>query len=123
MRKSLLYLLATAAFLLLSQVEGNTCTNVIVTPGASRDGSVLVSYAADSHYLYGELYYKPAADWKPGSMIPIYDWDTHRYLGERVSGHHHRDHLGRPFRAGGQEGRDRLRIAHLHRPAALPQRP
>ena len=82
MRKSLLYLLVTAAFLLLSGTEGNTCTNVIVTRGASRDGSVMVSYSADSHTLFGELYFKPAADWKPGTMLPIYDWDTHRYLGE-----------------------------------------
>ena len=62
--------------------EGNTCTNVIVTRGASKDGSVLVSYAADSHALFGELYYKPAADWKAGTMLKVYDWDTHRFLGE-----------------------------------------
>ena len=82
MRKSLLKCLFAACALLAGSVNGNTCTNVIVTRGASRDGSVLVSYAADSHYLFGELYYKPAADWKPGTMLPVYDWDTNRYLGE-----------------------------------------
>ena len=82
MRKSLLKTLAVAVAVLFSAAEGNTCTNVIVTGGASRDGSVLVSYAADSHYLFGELYYHPAADWPAGSMLKIYDWDTHRYLGE-----------------------------------------
>ena len=68
--------------ILAGAVEGNTCTNVLISRGASKDGSVLVSYAADSHYLFGELYYKPAADWNPGSMLKIYDWDSNRYLGE-----------------------------------------
>ena len=82
MRKSLLKLFVSALAVVLGTVEGNTCTNVIVSRGASKDGSVLVSYAADSHYLFGELYYHPAADWKAGSMLPVYEWDTHRYLGE-----------------------------------------
>ncbi len=75
-------LLAAIVALLLTSVKGNTCTNVIITQGASSDGSVLVSYAADSHHLFGELYYHPAADWPMGSMLKIFDWDTNRYLGE-----------------------------------------
>ena len=82
MRKTFFKALAVAAAMALSLQEGNTCTNVIVTSGASKDGSVLVSYAADSHYLFGELYYHPAADWPAGTMLKIYDWDTNRYLGE-----------------------------------------
>ena len=82
MRKSLLKLFVSALAVVFGTVEGNTCTNVIVSRGASKDGSVLVSYAADSHYLFGELYYKPAADWKAGTMLPVYEWDTNRYLGE-----------------------------------------
>ena len=82
MRKTFFKALAVAAAMALSLQEGNTCTNVIVTSGASKDGSVLVSYAADSHYLFGELYYHPAADWPAGTMLKIYDWDSNRYLGE-----------------------------------------
>ena len=78
MKKTLLLL----SLALASAAEGLCCTNVIVSRGASKDGSVLVSYAADSHSLFGELYYKPAADWKAGTMLKIYDWDTNRYLGE-----------------------------------------
>lgn len=58
------------------------CTNVIVTKGASADGSVMVSYAVDSHQLYGELYYHPAADWPAGSMLDIYNWDSGFYGGQ-----------------------------------------
>ncbi|MCF0120024.1 MAG: C69 family dipeptidase, partial [Oscillospiraceae bacterium] len=62
-------------------IDGNACTNVIITPGASADGSSLVSYAADSHALFGELYFHPAADWKPGSPLRVIEWDTQKYLG------------------------------------------
>ena len=82
MRLSSVKLLLAAVILLGQAVDGLACTNVIVSRGASLDGSVLVSYAADSHYLFGELYFHPAADWKPGSLLKVYDWDSHRYLGE-----------------------------------------
>ena len=57
-------ILAAAMVASLFFAAGNrseACTNVIVTRGASADGSCLVSYAADSHWLYGELYFKPQA--------------------------------------------------------------
>ncbi len=56
------------------------CTNFIVTKGASTDGSAMVSYAADSHTLYGALYHTPAGKFKNGTMLPVYEWDTGRYL-------------------------------------------
>ena len=72
-----------AAILLtgLNAVESHACTNVIVTKGASIDGSNLVSYAADSHQLYGELYFAPAAVWNAGDMRQINEWDTGKFLG------------------------------------------
>ena len=58
------------------------CTNVLITRGASADGSCMISYAADSHQLFGELYFRPAADWEEGSMLKIYNWDTGYLMGE-----------------------------------------
>lgn len=58
------------------------CTNFIVTKGASRDGSCFLTYAADSHQLYGELYFRPAADYGAGTMLDVVEWDTGRYLGQ-----------------------------------------
>ena len=78
MRKILPLLVAAA---LLSGNRADACTNVIVTPGASADGSSMVSYAADSHTLYGELYFTPAGTFGPGSMLSIREWDTQRPLG------------------------------------------
>ncbi len=61
--------------------RADACTNVIVTKGASADGSCMVSYAADSHWLYGELDFKPQADWKVTDKLRVYDWDSGQYLG------------------------------------------
>lgn len=59
----------------------DACTNVIISRGASADGSCMISYAADSHVLYGELYFHPATRNAKGSMLEITDWDSYRKLG------------------------------------------
>ena len=71
----------TAAAAFLASLPGEACTNILITKGASADGSCMVSYAADSHQLFGELYYHPAADWGKKSMLDVYEWDTHKFLG------------------------------------------
>ena len=65
-RLSKAVILAAAALVSAASIESQACTNVLVTKGASTDGSNMVSYAADSHQLYGELYYAPAGVWQPG---------------------------------------------------------
>ena len=65
-----------------SPIVGNACTNFLITRGATADGSTMITYAADSHILYGELYFTPAADHLPGEMLDIYEWDTGNYLGQ-----------------------------------------
>ena len=58
----------------------DACTNFIVTRGASTDGSNMVTYAADSHGLYGSLYqYIPG---KFTSLMDVTEWDTGRYIGQ-----------------------------------------
>lgn len=58
------------------------CTNFLITPGASTDGSAIVTYAADSHTLYGELYHTPPGKYPPGTMITVIEWDTGKRLGQ-----------------------------------------
>ena len=58
------------------------CTSFLITKGASTDGSTMITYAADSHTLYGELYYQPAGNHPEGAMRNIYEWDTGKYLGK-----------------------------------------
>ena len=77
MKKIRLILAAAAA---LTYGAASACTNFIVTRGASTDGSVMVTYAADSHALYGALYHTLGGKHKSGAMLPVYEWDTGRYL-------------------------------------------
>jgi dipeptidase len=58
------------------------CTNFLITKGASVDGSTMISYSADSHTLFGELYHYPAATYPEGAMLDVYEWDTGKYLGK-----------------------------------------
>ena len=71
--------LALAALL---PVEAMACTSLIAGKKATTDGSVMVTYAADSHTLYGELYNRPGGKHAPGEMRRITEWDTGKYLGE-----------------------------------------
>ena len=73
--------LAAAAMIMANALPSSACTNFIVTRGASTDSSVLVSYAADSHQLYGCLYhYMPSR--RAARTMPVYEWDTGRYIGD-----------------------------------------
>ena len=75
-------ILLTAALLGFAETNTDACTNVLVTKGASVDGSNMISYAADSHQLFGELYFAPAGVWNAGAMRKINEWDTGKYLGD-----------------------------------------
>ena len=74
--------LAAVAAAILFQSRADACSNVIVSAGASADGSCMVSYAADSHQLFGELYFTPAGRFRRGARLSITEWDTAKPLGE-----------------------------------------
>ncbi|MGD8347280.1 MAG: C69 family dipeptidase, partial [Lysobacterales bacterium] len=57
------------------------CTNLIVTPGASADGSTYITYAVDSHEFYGELIPTPARIHREGAMREVWEWDSGTFLG------------------------------------------
>ncbi len=80
-RLSKAIIISMTAIFALGSIESDACTNVLVTKGASTDGSNMISYAADSHALYGELYFAPAGVWNPGDMRQINEWDSGKFLG------------------------------------------
>lgn len=57
------------------------CTNFLITRGASADGSTMISYAADSHIRYGELYFRQGGSHAPGTMVEVRDRSTNRLIG------------------------------------------
>ena len=72
----------SAVFLILFYQHSFSCTNLLVTKGASADGSVMITYNADAGGFMEPLYFSPAQDHKPGDSVSIYDWDSHKYLGK-----------------------------------------
>lgn len=76
---------ALAAVALLAAAvtaDSSACTNLIAGKGATTDGSVMMSYSADSHNLFGFLHHSPAARHPKGAMRKITDWDSGKPLGE-----------------------------------------
>ena len=61
---------------------GPACTNFLITKGASADGSVMITYAADAHDFYGELSLRPPGVHRPGATREVIEWDTGKYLGQ-----------------------------------------
>ena len=59
--------------------SASACTNLIVSKGASTDGSTFITYAADSHTRYGQLRYCPAADHEPGEMLKLYNYGSLKF--------------------------------------------
>jgi dipeptidase len=75
-------ILLFTVLILLSGNRAHACTNLLITKGASADGSCMVTYAADSHTRYGCLAFYPAALYPTGTMMDVREWGTNRYLGK-----------------------------------------
>ena len=78
--KRLLKLAALVGAFIGSVYTADACTNFIMTRGASTDGSNMVTYAADSHGLYGTLYQHIPG--KYTEWMDVTEWDTGRYIGK-----------------------------------------
>ncbi len=68
------------AVALMAAHDAMACTNFLFSKGATKDGSTMITYAADSHTLYGELYYRKAAEYPAGTMFQVIDWDSGKPL-------------------------------------------
>lgn len=82
------YLVTLILFSVFTIENAIPCTNFLVTRAASKDGSTMISYSADSHVLFGELYHYPARDYPAGAMRDVYEWDTGRFLGKISEARH-----------------------------------
>ncbi len=66
---------------LMAAAQIYPCTNLLVSKGASKDGSIMVSYAADSHTRYGTLVHMPRGKHLSGEKIEVREWGKERFLG------------------------------------------
>jgi dipeptidase len=70
------YLISLSALcicVLLTGPEVNACSSLLVTKGASSDGSVMITYTCDGEF-HPHLEYTPAADYDPRDSLEIKDW-------------------------------------------------
>lgn len=73
------------ALLLMSLTIPSTadaCTNFIAGKKATVDGSVMVTYADDSHTRFGDLFHASRSKHLPGTMRKVIDWGDNSYRGE-----------------------------------------
>ena len=82
MKKQLFLILAIIFSFTARHSHIDACTSLIAASGATAKGSSMITYAADSHVLYGELYEKKGGNHAEGTMRPIVDWDTQELRGE-----------------------------------------
>ncbi len=57
----------------LAGISAQACTSLVVTKGASSDGSVMITYTCDGEF-HPHLEYTPAADYPTGDSLEITDW-------------------------------------------------
>ena len=81
-RKNLVLSLLMIGFIIGYQgFNVNACTNILVSKGASADGSVMISYLADAGGLMDPLHFYPGGEYQPGDSLPIYSWHTGKLNG------------------------------------------
>ena len=76
-----LFSVLAATLLILLPKGTDACTNILVTRGASADGSNMVSYSADSHTRFGFLQFTPGGIFAQGSTRDIIQWGARKHLG------------------------------------------
>ena len=72
MRKAIFSIWCLLIVLFFCSDLAYACTTILVTKGASADGSVIVSHSDDDELQDQRVIYVPAADHKPGSKRPVY---------------------------------------------------
>lgn len=66
--------LVALSLVVISARGGVACTNILVTKGASVDGSVIITYSVDGEF-HPHLRFTPAADHAPGEVFEVKGWD------------------------------------------------
>jgi dipeptidase len=75
MRTSIVGAMLVGMVLIMASSAAYPCTSLLVTKGASADGSVMITYTCDGEF-HPHLEYLPAADYQPGDSLAIEDWRT-----------------------------------------------
>lgn len=80
-RTPLLTSLFTICILLFSYTTSRSCTNVLVSRGASTDGSVMVSYLYDMAGFAQPLHFYPGGEYPEGDSLDVFGFHAGEHLG------------------------------------------
>src|SRR5262245_53754148 len=72
---------ALLAALIARPGQARACTSILVTRGASKDGSVLVTYSAEAPFM-PRLLRVPGGEHPNGSMVDVKGWEDDRINGQ-----------------------------------------
>ena len=72
-RYALITLISFVAVLTAPAQDLLACTSILATKGATKDGSVIITYSCDGEF-HARLRSRPAADHEPGDFYEIKDW-------------------------------------------------
>lgn len=84
MQKVIIISFVVSVLSFVTPAVGTACTSILVTKGASADGSVIVSHEADGELGDARFVYVPATDHRPGSKRAVYPYHLYypRYVGK-----------------------------------------
>jgi dipeptidase len=73
--KNLLFVstICLCVYVLVAGPQPEACTSLLVTKGASEDGSTMITYTCDAEF-HPHLEYFPATDYQLGDSLEITDW-------------------------------------------------
>lgn len=91
-RRLLVSTICLCIYICVGGLPANACTNLLVTKGASVDGSVMITYTCDGEF-HPDLSYAPAADYEPADSLKITDWEDN-VLGKVKQVGHTYAHVG-----------------------------
>ncbi|MCB9881444.1 MAG: C69 family dipeptidase [Planctomycetes bacterium] len=69
------------ALTILAADVSRACTSILVSRGASRDGSCYITYSADAPFMPRLLLVKGGVH-GPGAVVPVWGWEDDRVRGE-----------------------------------------
>ena len=76
-----IHIVTCLGILLNVPATARACTSILVSRGASQDGSVFITYSADAPFM-PRLLYVPGGDHKPGTMVDVVGWEDSSVRGQ-----------------------------------------
>ena len=81
MNKLISKVILSAIFFAVLIPKSNACTNVLVSRGASADGSVMTSYLYDMAGFVQPLHFYPGGEYAEGDSLAVYGFHEGEFLG------------------------------------------